>query len=149
LESFSSQTQPIRVSNAGRTKRVRDVFHSRLVWLAAFSSYSLLGETVGWLYLVDKLDAPEFGEADERLALTLAGQLAVAYENARLYAEAREHAAELLVEVTERKQAEEEKERLLVSEKTARLEAEEAQRHSARLLIARKMRAPKPRPLID
>jgi signal transduction histidine kinase/CheY-like chemotaxis protein len=95
----------------------------------------LLGETVGWLYLVDKLDAPEFGEADERLALTLTGQLAVAYENARLYAEAREHAAELLVEVTERKQAEEEKERLLVSEKAARLEAEEAQRLSARLLI--------------
>ncbi|HTF38401.1 MAG TPA: response regulator [Blastocatellia bacterium] len=135
LESFSSKTRPIRVPNAGSTKRVRDV--PILPWFGSLLSapISLLGETVGWLYLVDKLDAPEFGEADERLALTLAGQLAVAYENARLYAEAREHAAELLVEVTERKQAEEEKERLLVSEKTARLEAEEALRLSARLLI--------------
>jgi signal transduction histidine kinase/response regulator RpfG family c-di-GMP phosphodiesterase len=135
LDAFSSKTRPIRVPNPERTKRVRDVpIHP---WFGSLLSapISLPGETVGWLYLADKLDAPEFGEADERLALTLAGQLAVAYENARLYAEAREHAAELLVEVTERKQAEEEKERLLVSEKTARLEAEEAQRLSARLLI--------------
>jgi len=135
LESFSSKTRPIRVPNAGSTKRVRDV--TIPPWFGSLLSapISLLGETVGWLYLVDKLDAPEFGEADERLALTLAGQLAVAYENARLYAAAREHAAELLVEVTERKQAEEEKEKLLLSEKAARLEAEEAQRLSARLLI--------------
>ena len=135
LDAFSSDTQPIRASNAGRTKDARDV--PMPPWFGSLLSapISLLGETVGWLYLIDKLDAPEFGEADERLALTLAGQLAVAYENARLYAEAHEHAAELLVEVTERKQAEEEKGRLLVSEKTARLEAEEAQRLSARLLI--------------
>jgi len=37
--------------------------------------------------------------------------------------------------VTERKQAEDEKERLLISEKAARLDAEEAQRLSAKLLI--------------
>src|SRR5882724_8668281 len=135
LESFSSKTRPIRVPNAGSTKRVRDVTIPSWFGSLLSAPISLLGETVGWLYLVDKLDAPEFSEADERLALTLAGQLAVAYENARLYAAAREHAAELLVEVTERKQAEEEKEKLLLSEKAARLEAEEAQRLSARLLI--------------
>jgi GAF domain-containing protein len=77
----------------------------------------LLGETIGWLYLVRKPEAPEFSEADERLALTLAGQLAVAHENARLYAEARMHGAKLLAEVTERRQAEDEKERLLISRK--------------------------------
>jgi signal transduction histidine kinase/CheY-like chemotaxis protein len=81
------------------------------------------------------MDSPGFSEADERLAMTLAGQLAVAYENARLYDAAREHASELQIEVTERKQAQEEKERLLISEKAARLEAEEAQRMSASLLL--------------
>ena len=131
LEVFSSESGPIRVPNKEHGEWTRN--REQVSLLSA--PLSLLGKTVGWLYLVDKLDALEFSEADERLAMTLAGQLAVAYENARLYAEARNHAVELLVEVTERKQAEEEKERLLVSEKAARLEAEEAQRLSAKLLI--------------
>lgn len=135
LTRFSSSAGPIRVSHPEGSKRRENVADQLPAGSLLSAPLSLLGETVGWLYLVDKLDAPEFSEADERLALTLAGQLAVAYENARLYAEARNHAAELLVEVTERKQAEEEKERLLVSEKAARLEAEEAQRLSAKLLI--------------
>ena len=133
LNRFSSMTGPIRWSNI----HPRPTYAPNPVPADSLLSapLSLLGETVGWLYLMDKLDASEFSEADERLALTLAGQLAVAYENARLYAEARNHAAELLVEITDRKHAEEEKEKLLVSEKAARLEAEEAQRLSAKLLI--------------
>jgi len=133
LRSHSSESRPVRVTNTGTAKRGAAANGSLDSLLSA--PISLLDETVGWLYLIDKLDADEFSEGDERLAMTLAGQLAVAYENARLYAAARDHATELLAEVTERKQAQEEKEKLLVSEKAARVEAEEAQRMSARLLI--------------
>ena len=135
LNAVSSKSQPIRVPDTEGTRQGTVLRNHPSMGSLLSAPISLLGETVGWLYLVEKLDADEFSEADERLALTLAGQLAVAYENARLYAEARDHASELLVEVTERKQAEEEKERLLVSEKAARFEAEEAQRLSANLLI--------------
>jgi signal transduction histidine kinase/DNA-binding response OmpR family regulator len=134
LKTFCSESRPIRMSNSetvddGTGPRNHHPFGSLLS-----APISLGSETIGWLFLVDKLEADEFSEADERLAMTLAGQLAVAYENARLYADAREHASELLAEVKERKQAQEEKDRLLISEKAARLEAEQAQLLSARLL---------------
>jgi signal transduction histidine kinase/response regulator RpfG family c-di-GMP phosphodiesterase len=86
------------------------------------------GEAVGWLYLTDKLDASEFNEADERLAVTLATQVAVSYENARLYTEAQSHTAALQQEVAERKQAEEARAQLLVREQAARADAERANR---------------------
>jgi signal transduction histidine kinase/DNA-binding response OmpR family regulator len=134
LTSFSSKSRPIRASSRsnGRKKLLQN--HRPINSLLSVPLF-VTGRQVGWLYLVDKHDADEFSEADERLALTLAGQLAVAYENALLYAEARNHAEELLAEVRERKQAQEEKERLLLSEKAARLEAEKAQRMSADLLL--------------
>jgi signal transduction histidine kinase/DNA-binding response OmpR family regulator len=134
LSTFSSKDKAMRVSVAerGKAKRLLNQWSIKSLLSAPIS---LLDQTIGWLYLLDKLGVDEFGEADERLALTLAGQLAVAYENASLYADAREHASQLLAEVTERKQAQEEKERLLLSEKAARLEAEKAQRLSADLLM--------------
>ncbi|HYM00824.1 MAG TPA: response regulator [Blastocatellia bacterium] len=98
----------------------------------------LPGRTVGWLYLVDKVGGEDFSEADQQMAMTLASQVAVAYENARLYAEIERHAADLVLEVRERKQAQEEKEKLLLSEKAARLEAERAQKLSAELLVREK-----------
>ena len=61
-----------------------------------------------------------FTEADERLAATLATQVAIAYDNAMLYSDAQRHASELLLEITERKQAEEERAKMLVRERTAR-----------------------------
>jgi signal transduction histidine kinase/ActR/RegA family two-component response regulator len=134
LSAFCLKDKAIRVSAAarGRTKRL---LNQQSISSLLSAPISLVDRTIGWLYLLDKQDAGEFSEADERLALTLAGQLAVAYENARLYADARDHASQLLAEVTERKQAQEEKERLLLSEKAARLEAEKAQRLSADLLM--------------
>src|SRR5215510_14769397 len=135
LNSLSLKVDPLRVSkNESSTQDTVLASHNSIGSLLS-APISLVDRTIGWLYLVDKIDAPEFSEGDERLAMTLAGQLAVTYENARLYAEAQEHAAELLAEVRIRKQAQEEKERSLVSEKAARIEAEDAQRLSAKLLM--------------
>src|SRR6185503_2485876 len=66
----------------------------------------------GWLGLLDKLGGHEFDEEDERLAVTFASQLAVAYDNARLYVEARDHCAALETEASHRKRAEEGQRRL-------------------------------------
>jgi putative nucleotidyltransferase with HDIG domain len=60
----------------------------------------------GNLYLTEKIGAEEFSEEDERLALTLAAQVAVAYENAHLYYDIQRHAASLQIEISERRKAE-------------------------------------------
>src|SRR6185436_11247375 len=88
----------------------------------------------GWFCLLNKRGADEFSEADEKLAATLAAHVAVAYENATLYEEAQNHATELRMEMAVRKQAEEERARLLVREKAARAEAEAANRNKDEFL---------------
>jgi PAS domain S-box-containing protein len=50
----------------------------------------------GWLSLIHKLGADDFTETDQRMAVALAGQAGVAYENAR-------HMAQLEQEVAERR----------------------------------------------
>ncbi len=74
------------------------------------SIYSFLGIAIaspirvyGCLTLANKLGADAFDEEDEHLAATLAAQLAVAYENARLYTELERRAAALEQEVAQRK----------------------------------------------
>ncbi|QGZ42038.1 PAS domain S-box-containing protein/diguanylate cyclase (GGDEF)-like protein [Pseudoduganella flava] len=49
----------------------------------------------GWLYLADKLGDDGFSEIDERIASTVAAQVAVAYENLQLYEEVRRNHAQL------------------------------------------------------
>src|SRR4029450_3902629 len=62
----------------------------------------LLSRSVyGWLMLANKLGVDAFDEEDERLATTLAAQLAVAYENARLYTELERRTTALEQEVAQ------------------------------------------------
>lgn len=60
------------------------------------------GRVDGWICLADKLGFESFSEQDEQLAMALAGKMAVAYENARLYAESVKNAARLEREISER-----------------------------------------------
>jgi signal transduction histidine kinase/CheY-like chemotaxis protein len=61
----------------------------------------------GLLYLADKLGMAQFSEEEAQVAVALAAQMAVAYENAQWYAEIQAQAAKLRQEIAERRRAEE------------------------------------------
>src|SRR5262249_54854125 len=87
LLSTAAQNRAIRVSSETRPPKIASTRPRQVSSTVLAAPICSADKTLGWLHLSDRLDGEEFGEADERLAMTLTSQLAVAYQNANLYSE--------------------------------------------------------------
>ncbi|QYF93793.1 EAL domain-containing protein [Massilia sp. PAMC28688] len=103
LNTLLEKRQPVRMENEGGDPRALGLPQSHP------PVHSFLGVPIasrervhGWLYLVDKLGAAAFSEVDERVAVTVSAQIAVAYENLLLYDEIKRHHAQLTADMTAR-----------------------------------------------
>lgn len=63
-------------------------------------------ETIGWLYVTRKPGRPPFSDEEEFIVNALASNAAILYENAHIFDVVQRHAADLQLEVTERRHAE-------------------------------------------
>ena len=103
LKTLLEKRQPVRIDNIDGDPRAIGLPQAHP------PVHSFMGVPIasrervhGWLYLVDKLGGDGFSEVDERVAVTVSAQIAVAYENLLLYDEIKRHHAQLSADMTAR-----------------------------------------------
>ncbi|HEY5611928.1 MAG TPA: ATP-binding protein [Thermoanaerobaculia bacterium] len=98
-------------------------------------------QSYGWLMLADKIGARAFTAEEERIAMTLASQVAIAFENLKLYTDIQKYTESLEREIQARRvaqdklvAAQQELERR-VEERTADLESERDRLEKAKIAL--------------